>query len=400
MIKWFKNIGPGALVTAAFIGPGTVTLCSISGVNFGFKLLWALTLSVIATIVLQGMSAKVGIITQKGLALVIKEQISSPILRKIALILIFSAIVIGNTAYEAGNITGASIGINEVFKFTTINIYPFLIGIIAFIVLWIGNYKILEKILIGLVLLMSFSFLITAIITKPSISAILQGMFIPSIPQNSILIIIGLIGTTVVPYNLFLHASLVSEKWKNSSDLKYAQKDTLISIILGGIVSMSIIITAASINSTNIQSVKDLTAGLLPLYGVYAKYFLGIGMFAAGITSAITAPLAASFVANNCFGWNGGLKSFKFRSVWFVILITGVLFSSLELNPIEVIKFAQIANGILLPVVALFLLWIVNKSSVLGVYRNTKFQNVVSTIVIFITLVLGFKSVLKVLELL
>jgi len=398
MIKWFKNVGPGALVAAAFIGPGTVTLCTLAGVQFGYTLLWAMTLSIIATVVLQEMAARVGIITQKGLADIIKEQIESPILKKLAIILILSAIVIGNATYEAGNISGASLGISAVFGDKLYYLYPIVIGAVAFGLLYIGNYKILERSLVALVIMMSISFLLTAIITKPDLGLMLKGMVVPVFPKGSLFTIIGLIGTTVVPYNLFLHASLVKEKWKNKSDLNDAKKDTYISIILGGFVSMAIIIAATSISSSEIKSGLDLAKGLEPLYGNYAKYFLGIGLFAAGITSAITAPLAAAYVANSCFGWNASLKDFKFKLVWFLILISGVVFSSFEISPIEIIKFAQVANGVLLPFIALFLLWVVNKTSVLGIYKNSVIQNIISAVIILVTIVLGFKSILKVFE--
>ena len=117
----------------------------------------------------------------------------------------------------------------------------------------------------------------------------LKGMFVPRLPEKSLLTIIGLIGTTVVPYNLFLHASLVKERWNKKEDLSSAKKDTIISIILGGLVSMAIIISAAAIQTTNITNAADLAKGLAPLYGEFAKYFLALGLFAAGITSAITA---------------------------------------------------------------------------------------------------------------
>jgi NRAMP (natural resistance-associated macrophage protein)-like metal ion transporter len=105
--NWFKNIGPGPLVAAAFIGPGTVTVCTLAGVNFGFSLLWAMVLSILATVILQEMAARLGIVSQKGLSEVIRSQISNPLLRTMAIILILSAIVIGNAAYEAGNISGS-----------------------------------------------------------------------------------------------------------------------------------------------------------------------------------------------------------------------------------------------------------------------------------------------------
>jgi manganese transport protein len=406
MIKnWFKKSGPGTLVAAAFIGPGTVTLCSLAGVNFGFHLLWAMVLSIGATIVLQEMASRLGIISQKGLSEVIRAEIKHPIINKLIMLLILSAIVVGNASYEAGNISGGILGLETitgelriVLGSFSLNILSFVVGIIAFILLYIGNYKFLEKVLVTLVIIMSISFLITAFLTKPAISSILKGALVPSFPEGSLLTIIGLVGTTVVPYNLFLHASLVKEKWNNPKDLKAVRKDTIISIALGGLVSMAIIISASSIGLGEISSAADLAKSLAPLYGDFASYFLGIGLFAAGITSAITAPLAAAYVARGCFGWESGLKSKQFRAVWFLILSLGVVFSSLGLKPIEIIKFAQVANGILLPVVAGILLWIVNKKVVLGKYVNSKFQNILGFIILIVTIFLGLRGLDKVFE--
>lgn len=399
----FKNIGPGTLVAAAFIGPGTVTLCTLAGVNFGFNLLWAMVLSIVATIVLQEMAARLGIISQKGLSEVIKSEIKNPIINRFMMILILSAIVVGNASYEAGNISGGILGLETVFGHTIFNVFGFsvnvmslVIGIIAFVLLYIGNYKFLERALITLVLLMSVSFIVTAIVTKPNILEMLKGAFIPKSPEGSLLTIIGLIGTTVVPYNLFLHAALVKERWKKKGDLKAARKDTIVSIILGGLVSMAIIVSAASISTGEVSNAADLAKSLAPLYGDFAKYFLAIGLFSAGITSAITAPLAAAYVARGCFSWNGGLQSKKFRAVWIFILALGVLFSSLGIKPIEIIKFAQVANGILLPVIAGTLLWVVNRKGVLGSFVNSKTQNVLGIAIVLITIFLGLKGVFKV----
>lgn len=403
----FKNIGPGALIAAAFIGPGTVTVCTIAGVKFGFTLLWAMVLSIVATIVLQEMAARLGLVSGKGLAENVKQEIRSPIARTVALVLILSAILIGNAAYEAGNISGGVLGLQSVFSNVTLSIYAMqfnvwslFIGIIAFVLLSFGDYKILERSLIGLVVIMSFSFLITAILTKPDIIAVLKGMFIPSFPQDGWLTVIALVGTTVVPYNLFLHASLVKEKWGAVTSLKAARRDLYISIILGGIVSMAIIICAAAIETSQMSNASDLAKGLEPLFGDFSKYFLSLGLFAAGITSAITAPLAAAYVAKGCFGWNKGLKGKKFRMVWMLILGLGVLFSSIGFKPIEIIQFAQVANGLLLPIIAGFLLWIVNKKSVLGSYKNSRMQNLLGFLICFAMLVLGAISLLKVFKVL
>ncbi|WP_431157572.1 Nramp family divalent metal transporter [Winogradskyella poriferorum] len=404
--KFFKNIGPGPLVAAAFIGPGTVTVCTLAGANFGHALLWAMVLSVVATIVLQEMAARLGIVSQKGLSQVIREEIKNPILKKMAVLLILAAIVIGNAAYEAGNISGGVLGLQTLIGEQTLaigglnlNITAVIIGICAFVLLYIGNYKVLERTLVAMVILMSFAFIATAVITKPDVLSVIKGVFVPNTPKGSILTIVALIGTTVVPYNLFLHASLVKSKWKSESDLSFARKDTIVAVVLGGIVSMCIIISASAIQGQSIASAADLAKGLEPLFGNYASYFLAIGLFAAGITSAITAPLAAAFVASGCLGWSTNLKSLKFRAVWFFILTLGVIFSSIGFKSIEVIKFAQVANGLLLPVIAIFLIWVMNKSNVLGKYVNTKLQNALAVIVVLIAIFLGIKGILAVFNL-
>nr|WP_299115347.1 Nramp family divalent metal transporter [uncultured Winogradskyella sp.] len=403
MKNFFKNIGPGPLVAAAFIGPGTVTLCTVAGVNFGYALLWAMTLSVIATIVLQEMSARLGVITQKGLSETIRGEIKSPAVRIVIITLILSAIVIGNAAYEAGNISGGALGVKtlfgtpefQIFDFN-IDVWPIIIGFVAFVILYIGNYKVIERALVFMVILMSLAFLVTAIITKPNIFDVLKGMVVPQFPEKSILTIIGLIGTTVVPYNIFLHASLAKTKWKSEDDLSFARKDTVMAVVLGGVVSMCIIISASAVSFQDINNASDLALGLQPLFGDFAKYFLAIGLFSAGITSAITAPLAAAYVASGCLGWKSNLKSKRFRWVWIFILFLGVLFSSIGFKSIEIIKFAQVANGLLLPIIAGILIWIMNKSNILGKYKNSTLQNVLGYFILGITIFLGVKTILSV----
>lgn len=404
MKNFFRNLGPGILVSAAFIGPGTVTVCSLAGVNFGYSLLWALLISVFACIILQEMSARLGLVSGKGLSDCIREEIKIPFFRILTLVLIFSAIVIGNAAYEAGNITGAVLGLEAVFPSVTfeagalsVNIWSLAIGGLAFLLLFLGSYKKLEKVFIGLVLLMSIAFILTAFLTRPDISSIFEG-FIPGSFDAGLLTIIALVGTTVVPYNLFLHASLVSEKWKDERYLGTVRKELVFSLVLGGLVSMAILVCAAASNITQIEDAGDLAVGLEPLFGNSATIFLAVGLLAAGITSSITAPLAAAYVVQGCLGWKGGMQSRKFKMVWIIILILGVVFSSLGIKPVEIIQFAQIANGLVLPIIAIFLFWIVNQSSVLGKYRNNIFQNAIALLVISLAIFLGAKSIFSVIQ--
>ena len=405
MFKWIPNIGPGTLIAAAFIGPGTVTICVAAGVTHGFDLLWAMVFSILATMILQEMSARIGLVTNKGLSEIIRTEITQPVLKVLSILLILSAIVIGNAAYEAGNITGAVMGLDAIglnkpdFGFNPLSL---VVGMIAFVILYIGNYKLIERLLVAIVILMSISFLLAAILTKPSWSEILSGMFVPTMPRKSTLTIMGIVGTTVVPYNLFLHASLVKEKWTGSTYLSEVRKDLIISIFLGGFISLMIIIAAASLHGKglSITNALDMAQSLEPLLGKSARYMIGLGLFAAGLTSAITAPLAAAYVCTELLDWDRGLKSRAFRGVWIFILLIGILFSSIGWSPILIIRYAQFTNGMLLPIIAGFLLWIVNKRSVLKNHRNNTYQNIVGLFILVVAIALGVKSIWAVLQML
>ncbi len=394
----FKKIGPGVLVAAAFVGPGTITICTIAGVRFGYTLIWAVLLSILATMVLQEMAGRIGVVAQNGLVAVIKRELKVKWFRNFIIGIVLSAILVGNAAYEGGNIGGATLGLEGIFGQELSFLYPFLIGGSAFFLLWFSSYKTLEKVFVGLVAIMGICFLISAAMTKPSIISIAKGMFLPSLPENSLLTVIALVGTTVVPYNLFLHASLAKEKWKSKSELKKVRWDTIISIAVGGIVSIAIVITASAAPIIEVTNVMDIAKGLEPLFGKTAIYFMGIGLLAAGITSAITAPLAAAFVAGSCFGWNGGMENKKFKWVWSMVLLLGIISLSFNIKPIQIIQFAQIANGILLPIMAILLLWIVNKKTVMGNHKNTIVQNVLGFTIVGFSIFLGAKSILKVIE--
>lgn len=403
--KWIKNIGPGPIIAAAFIGPGTVTVCTLAGVKFGYALLWAMLVSVVVTIILQLMVVRIGVVAQKDVSEVIKTEIKNPIFNVILIGLVLIAIFMGNAAYEAGNISGGILGLETLFgklEWTmgnfTLNGYSLLIGLIAFIILRIGDYKFLERFFVTLVLLMSISFLLTAILTKPDILEMLKGMIIPTVTSENILTIIALVGTTVVPYNLFLHSSLVKEKWKSASELSLAKSDTVVAILIGGLVSISIIISAAANQSIEVLNAVDLAESLKPLYGNLAKYLLSIGLFAAGITSAITAPLAAAYVVRGCLGWKTDRKDKRFKWVWGIVLLLGVVFSTIGFKPIEIIKFAQIANGLLLPIIAGILLWMVNQKPILKDHVNSKLQNVIGFVIVLFALFLGIKGILSVLK--
>lgn len=401
-MSWRKYIGPGPLVAAAFIGPGTVTVCTIAGVNFGYELLWGLGLSIIATVVLQEMAARIGLLTQKGLATVITESIHKGIVRYFSIALVLLAIVIGNAAYEAGNISGGAMGAELFFELPKlylgqldISMMNLLIGLIALLLLLSANFKTITRYLTLLVILMSAAFLITAILLKPNLYSLMSG-FVPVVNSGNVLSIVALIGTTVVPYNLFLHSTLISQKWNNITDIKYIRFDTIISVVIGGLVSMAIVVTAASSKILSVETAADLAIGLEILLGSYAKYFMAFGLFSAGITSAITAPLAGAMVVCGCFGWSTDIRSNAMRISIIVILGLGLIFSSFGIKPVQLITWAQISNGILLPLLSAYILWLVNKKSVMKDYVNTRTMNIIGVLIWLITLFLGCWTLYKV----
>jgi Mn2+/Fe2+ NRAMP family transporter len=381
-----KFFGPSTLVAAAFIGPGTITVCTLAGVRSGYTLLWALLFSVFATIILQEMTGRLGIATRKGLGEAIRKNLTQPVIRIAGILVVVSAIVIGNIAYEGGNISGAVLGWEEFFvglDFTfydlRISLTSVIIGVFAFIVLYLGSIKKIVIIMTSLVALMSVVFVTTAIFIQPSLSAILKGLFIPVASADELFTVVALIGTTVVPYNLFLHASTVQERYKHVSEMNNMRIENAVGIILGGLISVCVVITSAAAADGGlgeVQNASDMAKQLQPLLGDWARVFMGVGLFAAGITSAITAPLAAAFATKGIFGWKGGIQDLRFRAVWVIVLLVGVMFSSLSINPVQLIEFAQVANGITLPVIAIFLLYIMNKPLMLGTNRNSRLQNI------------------------
>ncbi len=402
VMKRLRNLGPGLLVTAAFIGPGTVTTASVAGASTGYALLWALIFAVFATIVLQEMSARLGVVSREGLGEALRTTFGNPLIKFAAILLVVAAIAFGNAAFQTGNITGAALGL-ETLSGVSPQTWALIVGIVAFVLLASGAYRFIERVLVALVIVMSLVFIVTAIIViRPGdVGNILAGAFVPSISPGALVTVVALIGTTVVPYNLFLHASSVQEKWPESVPTREAlvesRFDTTISIVLGGLITAAILVTGAAAFSgtgTEIQSAGQMAEQLEPLLGPAAKYFFAIGLLAAGFTSAVTAPLAAAYATSGALGWERNLRSWKFRAVWFIVLAFGTIFAVFGTNPVAAIVFAQAANGVLLPLVAVFLLFAVNRSDLMGEHRNGTITNILGGIVVLIAAGIGARLIL------
>lgn len=396
-------MGPGPIIAAAFIGPGTVTVCTLAGVNFGFSLLWALALSVVSTVILQEISGRLGLITGKDLSQLIRSQKGNPAFRYFSMGLVLVAIGLGNAAYESGNISGTNLGLQVFWEAPSIQLSGMeiqsgnlILGILAFLLLWLGNYKALERVLLGLVIFMSIAFAGTAILTKPDWSAVFAG-FIPSWNDANLPTLVALIGTTVVPYNLFLYASLAKNRWSRSTDIPWMRRDIVISIVLGGIVSMAIVLVGAANVSTEINNAIDVSKGLEGVFGSFAKYLMGFGLMAAGLTSSITAPLAAGLVICGIMGWSQDIRSKPMRLAMGLIVLLGLIFASLGIKPVQLITLAQLANGILLPLISGWIIWIASQKEILGDFRNKPGHTIIAGIIWLVTLDLGLKSILAVL---
>ncbi len=392
-----SRFGPGFLVTAAFIGPGTVTTCSMAGAQFGYSLLYAVILATIITFFLQEMTGRLALASGSDLGQALRDFPQKKITRLSFIILTLSSITFGCAAYEAGNIIGGSLGLEMVF-FLPQKFWVVFISLIAALILSRRRYQLVEKFLIFLVFLMSASFLATLIIIRPNLFQVVKGL-IPSFPKNSVYITLALIGTTVVPYNLFLHSAAVKAKWSSKSDLKRVKVDLALSIGLGGLISASIIVTAAV---TFFQAGLPLEKGaqlafqLKPLFGPLATFLFGLGFFAAGLSSALTAPYAAAFASSGVLGWEKGQYSKGFRGVWLGVILAGLVVSLFNFNPLAVIVLAQVANGLILPVASVFLLIILNNRQRMGNLINSLKRNIIGSIIIAIVSFLGIWNVAKI----
>ena len=389
--------GPGMMVSAAFIGPGTVTACTLAGANFGFALLWALVFATITTIILQSFAVRIALVTQLGLAEAMLTSVASPVIRTLAALLLISALVLGNAAYEAGNMSGAALGLEAINGGSLpFGLAPVIITIALFAsaMLIFSKPRWVENVLIALVLLMSAAFILTFLLIRPDLGALLQG-FVPSIPDGGLMTAIALIGTTIVPYNLFLHAASVRERW-NKEQLPEAQLDNMVSIGIGGLVSMTILATAAASlfgSGKTIENAVDMAGQLTPLFGSMATVTLGAGLFAAGLTSAITAPLATGYIVQEIFKSTQSRRPFQIGAL--IVILSGTVASLAGYRPVELIFIAQIANGLLLTIVAVFLLKLANDKKLLGQYANGLKANIFGALILLITTALGFRLIAR-----
>lgn len=391
-MKRMVSILVWAVISAAFIGPGTVTTAAAAGAGFGLQLLWAVLFSTLATLILQEASARITIVSDFTLGQALRQRFSGGIGSILVLLLILGAIVLGCAAYEAGNILGGVAGAALGTGFSSSGL-TLAVGVSAALLLWFGNIRYISYVLGAVVAFMGLAFLITAISLEPDASLLMRRTFWPALPRGSGVLVLGLIGTTVVPYNLFLGSGLA--RGQNLPEMRFG---LTLSILLGGLITMGVLVVGTAVRGD--FSFQALAGVLQSKLGVWAELLFAVGLFCAGFSSAVTAPLAAAVTAASLFGGAGNPswheKSRRFRAVWIGVLLVGVFFGLSGIRPVPAIILAQALNGIVLPLAAVFLLLMVNDRKVMGDEGcNGIFANVLSFAVALTTIVLGVMNILK-----
>ena len=390
----FLNILFWSVISAAFIGPGTVTTAAKAGADYGLSLLWALTFATIGCLVLQEASSRLTIASGMDLGQAIWQLGMGGGRRYVVPVLVAFCILSGTAAYQAGNLLGAMAGTSLLIELPSWLIV-LITGMMAAIILFIPSIKIIARVLGFLVACMGIAFLATALAIRPVLTDVLRGLILPVIPKQpgGGLLVLGLIGTTVVPYNLFLGSGISS-----GQSIREMRSGLSVAIVLGGIISMAVLVTGTSMQGT--FTFRGLAGALEGLPGATGTIILAVGLFAAGFTSAVTAPLASAITVRSLFGnrdrpqWKVG--SWRFRVVWGVILLTGMTFGMAGFKPVPAIIIAQSLNGLLLPVIAVFLFRAVNNPQIMKEHGNSLPANILMSVVVLITLLVGMMGLIQI----
>lgn len=380
-----------SIISAAFIGPGTVATAAKAGASFQLQLAWALVFSIVATIILQEAAARITLASGKSLGAIVASQYPGAAGKRIRRAL-FLAVAFGCAAYQAGNLLGAVSGLRLAFPAPApLLLLP--IGAVGAWLLWQGSAQKITRLLAIVVAIMGVAFIGTAILQKDyGLAQVAREAFRVSIPEGGSLLVIGLIGTTIVPYNLFL-ASGISQ----GQSLPEMRWGISLAIIIGGIISIAILIAGTQVEGA--FSFEALAGAVEQKLGANTGVLVAFGLFAAGLSSAVTAPFAAAITARSLLEADGGdwmPRARNFRFVWATVMGIGLFFGLLNVKPIPAIILAQAINGVLLPLVVAFLILAVNDRRLLPPeYVNKTWQNLPALLIFAITCFLGINNLWK-----
>lgn len=395
MISRFKNMGPAAIVTSAFIGPGTITTTTLAGVNYQYALLWVILFSGIALISLMRMTSRVSIVTHKEVteATVARFQ-HYPLVKSGIILIVTLTLFVTGFGFEAGNLIGGSMGLADLFTLPQW-LASLILGAIAFYAVVLGTAKTLETLMSLFVAAMGIVFIFAMIAVKPDYLAVAKGFITPQIPEGALTNVIALIGTTLIGINILIHSLSSAEKWRDPAQLSEAHFDTNFNIGIGLLITAAIVITAGTVlfgTGTVVTSPIVFSQMLEPILGEYARYVGDVGIACAGLSSAIATPLILKEVVAHILGWKrDGLKS---RVAGGSAVIFGTILSALGQSPVQIIVFASALSGIFLPIIAIMVMIVANSRALMGTYKNTLLQNIIGGFAILITLILGINSII------
>ncbi len=399
LMIFLSVMGPGIITANVDNDAGGITTYSVAGAHFGYSLIWSFIPIIIALVIIQEMSSRMAVVTGKGLADLIREEFGVRITFYAMLILVFSNIF--NTISEFAGIAASA----ELFGISKYILVP----LCAIFVWWLivkGTYKSVEKVFL-LACLFYVSYIISGFLSKPNWDEVINSSIHPDFQFNKpyLLMLIGIIGTTIAPWMQFYQQSSVVEKEIKIENYKYSRLDVIIGAFVVNIIAVFIVLVCANtlfVNGIRIESAKDAALALKPLAGQYCFYLFAFGLLNASVFSACILPLSTAYSVCEGMGWEVGVnrrfrEAPQFYSLYTVIIALGaavILIPGIKLIPIMLIS--QATNGILLPFVLIFMLLLVNNKRLMGKYTNSKIYNIlaVSTIIIMIglSLILLFVS--------
>lgn len=398
---FFKNLmiflsvmGPGIITANVDNDAGGIATYSVAGAHFGYSMLWIFIPMAVALIVIQEMCSRMGVVTGKGLADLIREKFGAKITFYAMLVFLFSNLT--NTISEFSGIAASC----EIFGVSRYISLP----ISAIVIWWIvvkGTYKSVEKIFL-VACIFYFSYIITGFLVHPQWEGVLKETLRPTFEfrQDFILMIMGIVGTTIAPWMQFYQQSSVVEKGINIKNYKYARLDVIIGGIVVSIVAIFIVISCAATlfkSGVRIETAKDAALALRPLAGRHCSALFAFGLLNASLFSAMILPLATAYSICEGLGWETGVDKRLKDAPQFYFLFTAIIAIGAgiimfpQINLIMVMLLSQAANSVFLPFVLIFMLLLINDKHLMGEYRNSRFFNIVAwaTVVIMISLTLA-----------
>ncbi|SHK47725.1 manganese transport protein [Anaerocolumna jejuensis DSM 15929] len=374
-------IGPGLLVTVGFIDPGNWASNIAAGSEYGYKLLWMVTLSTIMLILLQHNVAHLGIVTGDCLSEAANKHLK-PWLSKTVL----STALLAAVSTAMAEILGGAIALNLLFK-VPIKVGSVIILVVIILLLFTNTYKKLEKVIMGFVSIIGISFLYELSVVHISWPEAVRGWTTIQFPSGSLPIIMSVLGAVVMPHNLFLHSEVIqSRQWNLEEEsvikkqLKYEFLDTLFSMIIGWAINSAMIILAATTFFSQHIKVSELGQAqqmLVPLVGGLAAIIFGVALLFAGISSTMTAGMAAGTIFAGMFGEPYDIKDRHTKIGVVGILTIATLIIFFIHNPFQGLVYSQMLLSIQLPITVFLQIYLTSSKKVMGKYKNSLFSNIV-----------------------